>query len=51
MLEWSLFGDPTLAAENGDNPINIPEYRAIPYGIIARLIETFPILSRFLELI
>jgi hypothetical protein len=51
MLEWSLFGDPTLAAEDGDDPITMPVYRSAPSGFIAKLLDNFPLISRFLEMI
>lgn len=49
MLEWSLFGDPTLAAENGDDPKSIPHSRQVQFDFIAGLLERFPLLARFLE--
>ena len=51
MLEWTLFGDPTLAAEDGDDPKTTQVYRTVQYEFIARLLDRFPLLARFLELI
>jgi hypothetical protein len=51
MLEWSLFGDPTLAAEDGDDPKTTHVYRTAQYEFIAGLLDRFPLLARFLELI
>ncbi|MCK4995808.1 MAG: hypothetical protein KAR55_02875 [Thermoplasmatales archaeon] len=51
MLEWSLFGDPTLAAEDGIDPMSRPAYRPAPSQLISRVLDRFPVLARLLELI
>jgi len=51
MLEWSLFGDPTLAAEDGIDPTSRPAYRPAPSQLISRVLDRFPVLARLLELI
>ena len=45
-----MFGDPTIAAEDGDDPItnmptNVPAYN----GFLATLLEHFPRLSELFE--
>ncbi|MCK4364454.1 MAG: hypothetical protein KAW45_00210 [Thermoplasmatales archaeon] len=51
MLEWSLFGDPTLAAEDGIDPMNKPVYRPVQFRLISGLLDRFPVFARLLELI
>jgi len=48
MIEFSMFGDPTLAIEDGDNPKTIP--RNVPInGLLERLLESFPRLVELLK--
>ncbi len=49
MLEWAMFGDPTLVIEDGDDPINIPVNKPVFTGLLVRLIGSFPRLARLLE--
>jgi hypothetical protein len=49
MLEWSLFGDPTLAAEDGEDPKSVPHSRQVQFEFLVELLERFPLLARFLE--
>ncbi|MCK4365403.1 MAG: hypothetical protein KAW45_05085 [Thermoplasmatales archaeon] len=51
MLKWSMFGDPTLVIEDGDDPINIPVDKPVFPTFLERLINYFPLLARLLELI
>ena len=51
MLEWSMFGDPTLVIEDGDDPKNVPVNRPVLYGFLERLMDYFPRLSILFELI
>jgi hypothetical protein len=48
MIEWSMFGDPTLAIENGDDPkirsVNYPDF-------LSRILNRFPIIQQILKLI
>ena len=50
MLEFSLFGDPTLAIEDGDDPVNIPNNRPI-LKRLELLLDYFPHLAKLFELI
>ena len=36
ILEFSMFGDPTLAIEDGDDPINIPVNKPLFHGVLQR---------------
>ena len=50
LLEYSMFGDPTLVIEDGDDPVNIPQN--IPdLNILEFLLDHFPRLAILLELI
>lgn len=49
LLEWSMFGDPTIAAEDGDDPINIPTNVPVYNGFIGLLLERFPRLVALFE--
>ena len=51
MVEYEMFGDPTLVIEDGDDPQSIPVDRPIFNGILERLMDTFPLLARIFELI
>jgi hypothetical protein len=51
MVEYEMFGDPTLVIEDGDDPKSIPVDRPIFNGILERLMDTFPLLARIFELI
>lgn len=51
MLEFCMFGDPTLAAENGDDPKNVPVNRPVFHGFLEKLMDYFPRLARIFELI
>jgi hypothetical protein len=48
MLEFSMFGDPTLALEDGDNPKTIPKNIPIN-GLLERVLESFPRLVELLK--
>lgn len=48
LLAWSLFGDPTLAAEDGDDPKSRPVNIPIFYEILEKFIDRFPILQQLL---
>ncbi|MGF3554375.1 MAG: C25 family cysteine peptidase [Thermoplasmatota archaeon] len=39
MLEYSMFGDPTLAIQDGDNPINIPNNRPFLFELFNKPIN------------
>jgi len=49
MLEFSMFGDPTLVIEDGDDPKSVQFNRPILTGIIERLRDYFPALRLLLE--
>ena len=51
LLEWSMFTDPTLAAEDGDDPINIPTIIPEHIGFLQALLERFPRLAALFEFI
>ena len=48
MLEFSFFGDPTLAIDDGDNPKTTPKNAPIN-GLLERLLESFPRLVELLK--
>lgn len=48
MLEYSMFADPTLAIENGEEPVVIPPMRL---QFLERIINSFPILVLVSELL
>jgi hypothetical protein len=52
MLEFSMFGDPTLVIEDGDNPKSIPVNIPLNIPLVNRLTEkfadSFPLLARFI---
>jgi hypothetical protein len=50
MLEFSMFGDPTLNIENGDDPITIPVNKPLP-NIMENIIEVFPRLAKLIEIL
>jgi len=50
MLEFSMFGDPTLAIEDGDDPKNMPVEKIFSHGILHRLIDLFPRFARYIGL-
>ncbi len=49
MLEWSLFGDPTLVLEDGDNPqtinVNVPTY----HPLLEKFVNVFPQIRNLLK--
>ena len=49
MLEFSMFGDPTLVIEDGDDPKSAPVNRPILAGILERLMDYFPVLRQLLQ--
>ncbi len=51
MLEFSMFGDPTLAIQDGDDPRSVPVNRPVFHGVLEGLIDSFPQLARLFELI
>ena len=50
MLEFSMFGDPTLVIEDGDDPVNIPFNRP-DFNILEMLLNQFPRLATLFDLI
>jgi hypothetical protein len=48
LLEWSMFGDPTLVAEDGDDPVNLPVDIPVIYDFLDNIIENHPIMARIL---
>ena len=52
MLEFSMFGDPTLVIEDGDDPesipVNIPSFHL---RLMEQIIERFPLLERLFTLL
>jgi len=51
MLEYSMFADPTVAIQDGDDPVNIPEIRPVVHRLLERILNYFPNLTRLIELI
>jgi len=49
MLEFSMFGDPTLIIEDGDDPKSKPVNVPMFYGILERLAETIPYIKQLLK--
>ena len=49
MLEFSMFGDPTLVIEDGDDPKSFPVHRPILTKILEKLIDYFPVIRLILE--
>jgi len=49
MVQYSMFGDPTLAIQDGDDPRSVPVNRPVFNGVLERLMESFPILQRLLQ--
>jgi len=48
MLEFSMFGDPTLVIEDGDDPVSIPvDIPSFLLRFMERIIDRFPLLGRF----
>ena len=43
MLEFSMFGDPTLVIEDGEDPVSIPSFLL---RFMERIIDRFPLLGR-----
>jgi hypothetical protein len=48
MFGYSMFGDPTLAIEDGDDPVYLPDNRPL-YTILEKLFDLFPKMVDFLE--
>jgi hypothetical protein len=48
MLGYSMFGDPTLAIQDGDDPVCLPDNRPL-YTLLERLFDIFPKMVNFLE--
>jgi hypothetical protein len=51
LLEFSMFGDPTLVVEDGDDPKSVQEYTPFFEILLERLIDYFPFFSKILNLI
>ena len=51
LLEFSMFGDPTLVVEDGDNPKSVQEYKPLFEILLERLVNYFPFFSRIIALI
>jgi hypothetical protein len=50
LCEYSMFGDPTLSASDGDDPIHLPPPRIIP-RLWEFLSERFPIFNKIINLL
>jgi hypothetical protein len=48
VLGYSMFGDPTLAIEDGDDPVNLPDNRPLLF-LLENIFELFPRLGNFFE--
>jgi hypothetical protein len=48
MFGYSMFGDPTLAIEDGDDPVNLPDNRPL-YNLIEKIFDLFPRMFNFLR--
>jgi hypothetical protein len=51
MLQFSLFGDPTLVIEDGDDPVNVPVNLPVFNDFLLRLNVNFPLLSQLFQLL
>ena len=49
MLEYSMFADPTLQIQNGDDPVSRPVVQPFLYNILERILNNFPILEKILK--
>jgi hypothetical protein len=49
MLEWSMFGDPTLVVEDGDDPKVVSHSRINSIHLFERILTRFPIFSFIFE--
>ena len=49
MLEWSMFGDPTLVIEDGDDPKSLSSDKPVISGFFQEIINYFPLLKIILE--
>jgi hypothetical protein len=49
LLEWSMFGDPTLVIQDGDDPINLPRNKPVLTGVFKQLINYFQRLTKLTE--
>jgi len=49
LLEWSLFGDPTLVIEDGDNPKSIPVNLPTPFGLLEQIYERYPLIVKIFK--
>ena len=49
MLEFSMFGDPTLVIEDGDDPEITSANRPVLTNILMKLLDHFPILQQILQ--
>ena len=50
LLEYSMFADPTVAIQNGDNPSIAPPNRPL-LNMLLQFLENFPILSQLVQTI
>jgi hypothetical protein len=50
MLEFSMFGDPTLVVEDGDDPKSA-EYNPVFIQILERILNNYPFFARIINLI
>jgi hypothetical protein len=48
MLGYSMFGDPTLAIQDGDDPIYLPDNRPL-FNLLEKLFDLFPKIIDLLE--
>jgi len=51
MVEYAMFGDPTLVVEDGDDPKSKPVTKPVYTGILERLISFFPRLEKLFDII
>jgi len=49
MLEFSMFADPTLVIEDGDDPKNLPAAKTVINGLLERILEFVPLLKSFIQ--
>ena len=48
MLEFSMFGDPTLVIQDGDDPKNIPVEKILSQKVITKLVDLFSPLAKYI---
>ena len=48
LLEWTMFGDPTLSADDGEDPKISSVSRPVVTNVLEKILTQFPILTQIL---